>query len=296
MLHVEHFEAFTLLNYSHLIYYFLFFNIIVAFWYGVCYNVPHWGMDMGKTIALFNQKGGVGKTTTAINLCASLTAAGKKILLVDIDPQGHSGSGMGVDKDHVSPNAYHIFLEGVDAERAIVHTRYGDVIPSNKDLFGAGISMTNMPNREFILKTALEPLKKRYDYIFIDCPALLELLTLNALCAADTLLIPVQCEYLALEGLSDLMTSYKMLKKALNPDLEIEGVVLTMFDGRTSLSSQVVSEVKKYFKDKVFKTPIPRIVRLSEAPSHGKPIIAYDPGSKGTQAYIELAHELMKRN
>jgi chromosome partitioning protein len=250
---------------------------------------------MGKTIALFNQKGGVGKTTTAINLCASLTAAGKRVLLVDIDPQGHSGSGLGVDKDHASPNAYHIFLEGADAERAIVHTRHCDVIPANKDLFGAGIEMTNLPNREFILKNALEPLKERYDYIFIDCPALLELLTLNALCAADSLLIPVQCEYLALEGLSDLMTSYKMLKKNLNPGLEIEGVILTMFDGRTHLSSQVASEVKKYFKDKVFKTPVPRIVRLSEAPSHGKPIIAYDPGSKGTQAYIQIAHELIRR-
>jgi len=249
-----------------------------------------------KTIALFNQKGGVGKTTTAVSLTAALTQLNKRVLLVDVDPQGHSGSGVGVNKDAASPNIYHILLEGVDAEKAIIKTKFGDVIPSNKQLFGAGIQMISLPNREFVLKNALAPLNDRYDFVFIDCPALLELLTLNALCAADSLLIPVQCEYLAMEGLTDLMTSIKMLKNGLNPQLEIEGLLLTMFDGRTNLSSQVATEVKKYMRDKVFKTPIPRNVRLSEAPSYGKPVTAYDAASTGARAYIELAKELIKRN
>ena len=251
---------------------------------------------MGKTIALFNQKGGVGKTTTGVNLCCALTGMGKRTLLVDTDPQGHSTSGMGVDKNNASPNVYDVLLEGVAAEKAIVKTRYGDVLPSNKGLFGAGIQMAGLENREFVLKNALEPIKARYDYIFIDCPALLELLTLNALCAAETIIIPVQCEYLALEGLSDLMTSVRMLKKGLNPDMQIEGIVLTMYDGRTNLSLQVVAEVKKYLKSKVFRSVIPRNVRLSEAPSHGKPGVAYDRSSRGAQAYIELAQEIIKNN
>jgi chromosome partitioning protein len=249
-----------------------------------------------KTIALFNQKGGVGKTTTAVSLTAALTLLDKRVLLVDVDPQGHSGSGLGVDKDAASPNIYGVLLEGVSAERAIVKTKYGDVIPSNKELFGAGIQMISLQNREYVLKNALAPLNDRYDFVFIDCPALLELLTLNALCAADSLLIPVQCEYLAMEGLSDLMTSVKMLKRNLNPTLEIEGLVLTMFDGRTNLSGQVAAEVKKHMRDKVFKTPIPRNVRLSEAPSHSKPVTAYDGASSGARAYLELAKELIKRN
>jgi chromosome partitioning protein len=250
---------------------------------------------MAKIIALFNQKGGVGKTTTAVNLTASLTKLGKKVLLVDVDPQGHSGSGLGLDKDRCSPNAFHVILENEPAENAVHSTKFGDVIPANKELFGAGITMSGVPNREYVLKTALEPLKDRYDYIFIDCPALLELLTLNALCAADSLLIPVQCEYLALEGLSDLMTSFKLIKRGLNPELEILGVVLTMYDGRTNLSSQVAAEVKRYFRDKVFKVPIPRNVRLSEAPSHSKPVLAYDGTSKGSKAYLDLAGEIISR-
>lgn len=251
---------------------------------------------MAKIIALFNQKGGVGKTTTGVNLCCSLNKMGKKTLIVDIDPQGHSTSGMGVDKNNASPNIYDVLLNGVPAKKAVVKTKYGDVLPSNKDLFGAGIQMTGIKEREFILKRALVEIDSDYDFIFIDCPALLELLTLNALCAADSIIIPVQCEYLALEGLSDIMTSVRMLRRSLNPSMEIEGVVLTMFDGRTNLSLQVVSEVKKFLKDKVFRTVIPRNVRLSEAPSHGKPIIAYDRSSKGAQAYIELAEELLKNN
>ncbi|NLO47048.1 MAG: ParA family protein [Clostridiales bacterium] len=251
---------------------------------------------MGKTIALFNQKGGVGKTTTGINLCCALNEMGKQTLIVDTDPQGHSTSGMGVDKNNASPNVYDVLLNGVPADKAIVRTKYGDVLPSNKGLFGAGIQMVGIENREYILKSALEPIKAKYDFILIDCPALLELLTLNALCAAQSIIIPVQCEYLALEGLSDLMASVRMLRRSLNPDVQIEGIVLTMYDGRTNLSLQVASEVKKYMKEKVFRSVIPRNVRLSEAPSHGKPILVYDRSSRGAQAYIELAKELIKNN
>ena len=215
---------------------------------------------------------------------------------MDVDPQGQSSSGMGVDKNNTSPNVYDVIINGVDARKAIVKTRYGDVLSSNKALFGAGIELVGVADREFILKKALEPLKPEYDFVFIDCPALLELLTLNALCAADSVLIPVQCEYLALEGLSDLMTSIRMIRRGLNPEIEIEGIVLTMYDGRTNLSLQVATEVKRYFKTAVFKTAIPRNVRLSEAPSHGKPVIAYDRASRGAQAYMELAEELLKKN
>lgn len=251
-----------------------------------------WGDMMGKIIALFNQKGGVGKTTTGVNLCASLVRMGRKVLLVDVDPQGHSTSGMGVDKNAASPNVYDVLIDGTDARLAVKKTRYGDVLPANKGLFGVGVRLTDMERREFRLADALEPLRADYDYIFIDCPALLELLTVNALTAADTLLIPVQCEYLALEGLSDLMATVRMMKAGLNPGLEIEGILLTMYDGRTNLSPQVAAEVRRYFKDKVFKTVIPRNVRLSEAPSHKKPVTAYDIGSRGAKAYLDLAGEL----
>ena len=250
---------------------------------------------MGKIIALFNQKGGVGKTTTGVNLCASLTRMGRRVLLVDTDPQGHSTSGMGVDKNGASPNVYDVLLNGVAPKLAIKSTKYGDVLPANKGLFGAGVALTGVERREYRLKDALEPLRGEYDYIFIDCPALLELLTLNALTAADSLLIPVQCEYLALEGLSDLMATVRMMKAQLNPGLEIEGILLTMYDGRTNLSPQVAAEVRRYFKDRVFKTVIPRNVRLSEAPSHKKPVTAYDIGSRGAKAYLDLAEELDSR-
>ncbi len=250
---------------------------------------------MGKVIALFNQKGGVGKTTTGVSLTCALHRMGRRVLLIDADPQGHSTSGMGVDKDHAAPNIYNVLIEGVDAKLAVVKTQYGHVLPSNKGLFGAGIELAGVKDREYVLKNALIPLKDNYDYIFVDCPALLELLTLNALVAADSLLIPVQCEYLALEGLSDLITTIRMVKKTLNPDLEIEGIVLTMYDGRTNLSAQVVSEVKKYLKDKVYRSVIPRNVRLSEAPSHKKPVMAYDASSRGSIAYMTLAEELDAR-
>lgn len=250
---------------------------------------------MGKTIAFFNQKGGVGKTTTCVNLCCALHDMGLRTLIVDCDPQGHSTSGMGINKANAAPNTCQVLLDGVPAEKAIHKTDYGDVIPCNKDLFGSGLILGEKERREFVLRDALLPIKDRYDYIFVDCPALLELLTLNALCAADSILVPVQCEYLALEGLSELMGTIKMVRKNLNPGLELEGVVLTMFDGRTNLSLQVANAVKKHMKQSVFRTCIPRNVRLSEAPSHGMPVLRYDKSSRGAEAYRELARELIQR-
>ena len=251
---------------------------------------------MSKVIAFFNQKGGVGKTTTCVNLCCAFTEAGRKTLVVDCDPQGHSTSGLGVNKANAAPNTYHVLIEGVPAAKAVVHTPYGDVIPCNKDLFGSGIQLAEAERRETVLRSALAPLRDDYDFILIDCPALLELLTLNALCAADTVLIPVQCEYLALEGLSELMGTLRMVRRSLNPSLEVEGVVLTMYDGRTNLSLQVANAVKKHMKQAVYRTAIPRNVRLSEAPSHGMPVLKYDPSSKGAYAYRQLAEEIMEKN
>jgi chromosome partitioning protein len=251
---------------------------------------------MGKMIAVANQKGGVGKTTTCVNLCCALKEAGAKVLLCDIDPQGNCTSGMGVDKNTAKPNLYNVLVDGVQAESAIVGTKYGDVLPSNAILSGAGIELVNVKTREFVLKTALEGLRSKYDYIFIDCPPSLEMLTLNALCAADTVLIPVQCEYFALEGLKDLITTIRMTKKSLNPSLEIEGVLLTMFDSRTNFSMQVAEEVKKFFKNKVYNVVIPRNVRISEAPSHGMPVLVYDRLSRGAQTYSDLAKEFIRRN
>ena len=251
---------------------------------------------MGKIIAVTNQKGGVGKTTSCINICCALTLAGKKVLLCDMDPQGNCTSGFGVDKNSASPNIYDILIENEKAENAVVKTKYGDIIPSNKNLAGATVELVSVEEREFILKKALASLKDKYDYIYIDCPPSLELLTLNALCAADSILIPVQCEYFALEGLSDLMTTVRVVKKRLNQKLEIEGVLLTMYDSRTNFSAQVASEVKKYFKSKVYNVAIPRNVRLSEAPSHGKPAIIYDKSSRGSKAYVELANEIIRRD
>lgn len=250
---------------------------------------------MGKIIAIVNQKGGVGKTTTCVNLAAAIQAAGKKVLLCDFDPQANATSGMGVDKS-TSNGVYDVMINGVEAEKAIVSTRYGDVLPSSKALAGAGIEMIEMEDRQFLLKKALSQVTDRYDYIFIDCPPSLELLTLNALCAANSLLVPLQGEYYALEGLSDLMNTVRIVRRSMNPDLFIEGVLLTMFDGRTNLNLQVAQEVKRFFPGKVYSTVIPRNVRLSEAPSHGKPITAYDRTCRGAEAYVALANEFLKKN
>lgn len=250
---------------------------------------------MARIIALVNQKGGVGKTTTAVNLTASLTTLGKRVLLCDFDPQANATSGMGIDKNTVSPNVYDLVIHQMPPERAVVETKFGSVLPSNKGLAGAGVEMIGLERRESRLKDALEQLRDRFDWILIDCPPSLELLTVNALCAADSILVPVQCEYYALEGLSDLITTVRLIKRALNPSLEIEGVLLTMFDGRTNLSLQVAQEVKRHFPGKVYASVIPRNVRLSEAPSHGKPVTSYDPFSKGAAAYKALAEELVEK-
>ena len=250
---------------------------------------------MGKTVAIINQKGGVGKTTTCVNLAAALTGMGAKVLVCDFDPQGNATSGFGVEKS-CSPNIYDVLLGNAPAEKAVVSTRWADILPSNKALAGATVELIGLDRREFRLRDALAPIKDRYDFIFIDCPPSLELLTLDALCAADTLLVPVQCEYYALEGLSDLLYTVRLAKRSLNPALDLEGVVLTMFDGRTNLSMQVAQEVKRHFPGKVYATVIPRNVRLSEAPSHGKPVTAYDKLSRGSEAYEALAQEFYSKN
>ena len=252
---------------------------------------------MGKIVAIANQKGGVGKTTTAINLSACLAKCGKKVLLIDIDPQGNATSGLGIDKKKGN-STYSLIIDGEDAEKCIKKTKIKklDVIPSNIELAGAEIELVSMIAREYVLKNAIESLREKYDYIFIDCPPSLGLITLNALSAADTVFIPIQCEFYALEGLGQLVNTINMIKKKLNPTLDIEGIVLTMFDSRRNLSMQVVDEVKKHFKNKVYPVMIPRNVRLSEAPSHGLPIIAYDSNSKGAESYTQLAHEVIKRN
>ena len=250
---------------------------------------------MGTIIAVVNQKGGVGKTTTAVNLAAALTELGLRVLVCDFDPQANATSGMGVDKS-VSNGVYDVLINGVETRKAIVTTPYGDVLPSSKALAGAGVEMINLPDRQFLLKQALRQVAEQYDYIFIDCPPSLELLTLNALCAANSLLVPVQGEYFALEGLSDLMNTVRIVRRSMNPRLELEGVLLTMFDGRTNLALQVAEEVKRYFPGKVYATVIPRNVRLSEAPSHGKPINYYDRTSRGAEAYSDLANEFLKQN
>ena len=247
---------------------------------------------MAHIIAVVNQKGGVGKTTTTVNLAAALFNLGKRVLLCDFDPQANATSGMGVDKNTASPNVYDVLINGAEPAKAVVKTKYGDVLPSNKALAGAGIEMIAIPDRENLLKKALQTIEDRYDYIFIDCPPSLEMLTVNALCAAGSLLVPVQCEYYALEGLSDLLSTVRLVKRGLNPRLELEGVLLTMFDSRTNLSLQVAEEVKRHFPGQVYATVIPRNVRLSEAPSHGMPVTAYDPYSRGCEAYSALAEEM----
>lgn len=250
---------------------------------------------MAKTIAIVNQKGGVGKTTTCVNLAAALKNLGCRVLVCDFDPQANTTSGFGVDKT-ASPNIYDVLINGADPVKAVVSTPYSDVLPSHKSLAGAGIEMIALAEREYLLKNALTQVTSHYDYILIDCPPSLELLTLNALCAADTVLVPVQCEYYALEGLSDLLSTIRIVKRSLNPEIALEGVVLTMYDGRTNLSMQVAEEVKRHFPGQVYATVIPRNVRLSEAPSHGKPVCAYDALSRGAEAYDQLARELVEHN
>ena len=253
---------------------------------------------MGKIISIVNQKGGVGKTTTAVNLAAGIGLAGKKVLLVDADPQGNSTSGYGIAKKSGTISTYELLIGKAKADGAICTTAFQNVsvIPSSMDLAAAEIDLIESDHRQAQMKKALAPVRERYDYILIDCPPSLGLVTINALAASDTVLVPLQCEYYALEGLSQLMASVRQVKRLYNPTLEIEGIVLTMFDGRLNLTQQVVGEIKKYFATKLYKTTIPRAVWLSEAPSYGMPIQYYDKRSKGSEAYNELAKELLKRN
>ncbi len=253
---------------------------------------------MGKIISVVNQKGGVGKTTTAVNLAAGVGLAGKKVLIVDADPQGNTTSGYGVSKKDNTATCYELLVGTTRVEPTIITTEFKnvDIIPASMDLAAAEIDLIDTERRESQLKLALSPVREKYDYIFIDCPPSLGLITINALVASDTVLVPIQCEYFALEGLSQLMASVRQVKRLYNPTLEIEGIVLTMFDGRLNLTQQVVGEIKKYFANKLYKTAIPRAVRLSEAPSYGTPIQYYDKRSKGSIAYNDLAKEFIKKN
>lgn len=253
---------------------------------------------MGKVIAISNQKGGVGKTTTSINLSACLAARGKKVLVVDSDPQGNTTSGLGIDNNSVENSTYDCLVNQISMNEVILETEYKNlwISPGNISLAGAELELVDEENREFRMKKAIEEVKENYDFIIIDCPPSLGLITLNAFAAADSVLIPIQCEYYALEGLSQLTKTIKMVKQGLNKNLKIEGVLLTMYDSRLKLSGQVVEEVKKYFGATVYTTVIPRNVRLSEAPSYGQPIIAFDKNSKGAQCYKKLASEVIKMN
>ena len=249
---------------------------------------------MGRIIAIANQKGGVGKTTTAVNTAAALQLAGRRVLLCDFDPQGNATSGLGVDKSALQASVYDGITGGRPAEELIVRTRYCDLLPASIALAGAEIELVEVPDREHSLRRLLTPAALQYDFIIIDCPPSLGLLTLNALCAADTVLAPIQCEYYALEGLSQLVQTIRSVKRSLNPSLSLEGILLTMFDSRTNLSQQVVREVKKHFPRQVFPVVIPRNVRLSEAPSFGMPVMYYDRSSKGAKCYEKLAECIIR--
>lgn len=250
---------------------------------------------MGKVIAVANQKGGVGKTTTSVNLSACLAALDKKVLLIDIDPQGNATSGFGIDKMKIKRSTYDVLVDDVDIVEAILSTQLEQltILPATIQLAGAEIELVSVMSRETKLKRAIDKIKYEYDYVLIDCPPSLGLLTINSLTAAHSVLVPIQCEFYALEGLSQLMNTIGLVQKNLNPILELEGVLLTMFDARTNLSLQVVDEVKTHFRQRVYRTIIPRNVRLSEAPSHGLPVIKYDPRSKGAEVYFELAREVI---
>ena len=250
---------------------------------------------MGKTIAVVNQKGGVGKTTTTVNLAAALTDLGLKVLVCDFDPQANATSGFGIDKKKIKKSVYDVVINDEAAENAIVSTKFAHVLPSSADLAGAAVELIGLPDANHRLGAALRSVKDRYDVIFIDCPPSLEMLTLNGLAAADGILVPVQCEYYALEGLSDLMSTLRMVKRRINPRLEIFAVALTMYDGRTNFSNQVAEEVRRHFPGKVFATMIPRNIRLAEAPSHGLPVTAYDRSSRGAVAYRAMAEEFKNK-
>ncbi len=253
---------------------------------------------MGKVIAIANQKGGVGKTTTAVNLSACLGVKNKKTLIIDIDPQGNTTSGLGLDPRTVETSVYDCIINDTPMEEAVIKTEFDNlwICPSNIDLAGAELELVGKSSREFLLKESISKVRDRFDFIFIDCPPSLGLITLNSFAAADTVLVPIQCEYYALEGLSQLTNTIKIIKKNINPPINIEGVLLTMFDARTNLSIQVVEEVKKFFGSKVYSSVIPRNVRLSEAPSFGQPIIVYDKNSKGAESYMDLADEVIDNN
>ncbi len=250
---------------------------------------------MGRIIAIANQKGGVAKTTTAVNLSAWVSLMGRRVLLIDIDPQGNATSGLGLDKDQLEYTIYDVLINGVEAEKVIVQSPVENlfVLPSRIDLAGAEIEMVGLEGREYLLKRAIPGIEKEFDMIIIDCPPSLGLITINAMAAANSVLIPIQCEYYALEGLGQLINTISLVQKGINRELVIEGVLLTMFDGRTNLSIQVVDEVKRHFRDKVYRSIIPRNVRLSEAPSHGKPVMVYDRRSKGAEVYHDLAKEVL---